>query len=103
MNRYYAVKAVTPVEDYKLLLTFTNGERRLFDMKPYLNKGVFRELRDVSLFNTVHVSFDTVEWNNEADFDPEALYNYSVKVKGKKSLTSSRISVAEPRAKYKKK
>jgi hypothetical protein len=31
----------------------------------------------LSMFNTVHVSFDTVEWNNEADLDPELLYKES--------------------------
>ena len=29
------------------------------------------------MFNTVHVSFDTIEWNNEADLDPEILYKES--------------------------
>jgi len=63
--------------NYLLQLTFENGEERLFDMKPYLNIGIFAELQDVSMFNTVHVSFDTIEWNNEADLDPEILYKES--------------------------
>jgi hypothetical protein len=46
-------------------------------MKPYLNNGIFKELKDISLFNTVKVSFDTIEWDNEADFDPEFLYKES--------------------------
>ena len=32
----------------------------------------------ISMFNTVHKSFDTVEWDNEADFDPEILYEKSM-------------------------
>ncbi len=102
MNRYFAVKQVKPIEDYQLILTFSNGEKRMFDMKPYLKKGIFRELRDVSLFNTAHVSFDTVEWDNEADFDPEALYHYSKKIKGRKySLPNAPLaSAAESREKY---
>ena len=75
---YSAVKAVTPGLDYTLLLTFANGENRKFDMKPYLDNGLFRELKDVAEFNKVHVSFDTVEWDNEADFDPEVLFSDSV-------------------------
>ena len=35
------------MDDYKLRLTFTNGQVRIFDVKPYLSQGVFRELRDV--------------------------------------------------------
>ena len=74
---YLSVKEVKPSSDYLLHLTFENGEKRIFDMKPYLNKGIFTELKDISLFNTVKVSFDTIEWDNEADFDPEFLYKES--------------------------
>ena len=69
-----SVKKVQPESDYMLLLTFENGEKRLFDMKPYLDLGIFRELRDITLFNSVHVSFNSVTWDNQADFDPEALF-----------------------------
>ena len=104
MNKYFAVKKVIPIEDYQLLLTFSNKEKRLFDMKPYLNKGIFRELRDVAMFNTAHISFDTVEWDNEADLDPEMLYDYSKKVKERAypKANSLLTVVAEPRTKYKK-
>ena len=77
---YLAVKMVKPINNYNLILTFDNGEKRQFDMKPYLNKGIFQELKDISKFNTVRVSFDTIEWDNEADLDPEILYENSVTV-----------------------
>ena len=60
--------------DYTLILTFDNGEVKVFDMKPYLNLGIFKELKDLKLFNSVRKSFDSVEWPNEADMDPEILY-----------------------------
>lgn len=60
--------------DYTLILTFDNGEVKVFDMKPYLNLGIFKELKDLKLFNSVRKSFDSVEWSNEADMDPEILY-----------------------------
>jgi len=74
---YLSIKDVKPTPDYLLHLKFENGEVRQFDMKPYLNFGIFQELKDISLFNTVHISFDTIEWNNEADLDPEFLYRES--------------------------
>ena len=74
---YLSIKEVKPATDYLLHLTFENGEKRKFDMKPYLNIGIFQELKDVSMFNTVHISFDTIEWDNEADIDPELLYTES--------------------------
>ena len=110
MSKYFAIKKVKPIADYKLILVFSNGEKRVFDMKPYLNKGIFKQLRDVSLFNTAHVSFDTVEWDNEADFDPEVLYSQSKKIAarsmgtGGSSISRSPLSTAaEPKQKYRKK
>ena len=77
---YLAIKDVKPKEDYLLLLTFENGEKRQFDMKPYLDLGIFQELKDLKLFNTAKTSFDTIEWANEADLDPEPLYQKSTRL-----------------------
>ena len=74
---YLAIKEVKPQDNYLLLLTFENGEKRQFDMKPYLDYGIFQELKDLNLFRTVKTSFDTIQWDNEADFDPEILYQKS--------------------------
>jgi hypothetical protein len=68
------IKTVAPLSKFRLLLTFDNTEERVFDMKPYLTKGVFAELADESLFRSVHVCFDTVEWSNGADLCSEVLY-----------------------------
>ena len=75
---YLAVREVKPLNDYQLALTFENGEKRLFDMKPYLDKGIYKELKDEKKFRTVRVSFDSIEWCNQADIDPEFLYEKSV-------------------------
>lgn len=71
---YFSVMKVEPKPDFELLLTFESGEVKTFDMKPYLDKGVFRELKDERMFNSVRVSFNSIVWDNEADFDPEVLY-----------------------------
>ena len=78
---YLAVKAVKALDDYRLLLRFENSEERIFDVKPYLAIGKFRELRDKALFKQVRVHFDTVEWVNHVDLDPELLYAHSQRVK----------------------
>ncbi len=75
---YLSIVNVKPLKDSQLLLTFENGEKRIFDMKPYLNKGIFKELRDEKMFRSVRVSFDSIEWSNQADIDPEVLYEKSV-------------------------
>ena len=48
-------------------------------MTPYLDQGIFAALRDPSLFRSVRVSFDTIEWANGADICPEVLYEDSVR------------------------
>ena len=68
------ITAVTAQNDYALLLTFTNGERRLFDMTPYLGYPAFEPLRQVAFFKLARVSHGTVAWPNEIDFDPDTLY-----------------------------
>ena len=75
---YFAVTWVAPLENYRLHLRFNNGEEKIFDLKPFLNTGIFKELKDESVFKTARVGFDTVEWANEADIDPETLYKDSI-------------------------
>lgn len=77
---YIGVKMVKPLKPYKLLVTFNNDEKRIFDIEPYLAKGIFKELKDLSLFQSVRVSFDTIEWSNGADLCPEELYKESTPV-----------------------
>ncbi|MEW6381401.1 MAG: DUF2442 domain-containing protein [bacterium] len=80
---YLSVKNVKPLDEYKLLIKFENGEERIFDVAPYLTIGKFSELKDVSLFNSVTVKYDTIEWANNLDMDPEFLYSKSIEVNGK--------------------
>ena len=47
------VTKVRPDENYCLLLEFTNGERREFDVSTYLDKGIFVKLHDKAYFNQV--------------------------------------------------
>lgn len=84
---YFSVIEVKPIEGFKLLLTFENKEKRVFDMSPYLKIGKFSELKKISLFNTVKVKFDSIEWSNNLDLDPEMLYQNSFKLNKKCCIT----------------
>jgi len=72
MNPY--VRTVQPLEDYQLDLVFANGERRVFDLKPYLEKGVFKRLKVPGLFKTARVVAGSVEWDGEIDLSYDTLY-----------------------------
>ena len=71
---YPAVVSVACERDYILSIAFENGEKGLLDMKPFLDFGVFKEIRDPKIFETVRVSFDTIAWESGADLDPEFVY-----------------------------
>ena len=68
------VKEVKVTNDYVLDLVFTNQEKKQFDVKPYLNFGMFTELKDYSMFRTAKVEFGTVSWSNGLDICPDTLY-----------------------------
>ena len=68
------IQAVAPEADYRLRLSFSHGEVRLYDCSPLLGFGVFKELRDVHYFLKVRAAFGTVVWPNEQDICPDTLY-----------------------------
>ena len=71
---------VKPLEDYKLLLVFSNQEKRMKDMKPYLEKGVFKALKDKDFFKKVKITYGTISWNNEIELCADNLYMTSVPI-----------------------
>ena len=75
-----SVIKVIPKNDHLLELEFLTGEKRLFDARPYLEKGVFKKLKDKTLFNQAYIAFDTVCWPNNLDISPETLYLKSVAI-----------------------
>jgi hypothetical protein len=74
------VKAVVPRDDYKLEITFTNGEMGVFDCSHLLSFGVFQELRDISYFQQARAADGTVVWPHEQDICPDTLYEDSEKL-----------------------
>ena len=74
------VKAVTPLQDYKLLIEYATGEKKIFDVKPYIMCDWFGQLKDEKKFNTVHPRGRTVEWADGQDIAPHELYDMSAPV-----------------------
>jgi len=69
------VTKAVPQKGYSLYLEFSDGKKGVFDTKPYLNKGIFKELKNESYFNLVKIAFGTVQWPHEQDFAPETLHS----------------------------
>ncbi|MFM2047926.1 MAG: hypothetical protein RI955_472 [Bacteroidota bacterium] len=71
MNEVINVK---PLLNYILEIKFNNSETRFFDVKPYLEFGIFTELKDENYFNNVSLQLGSIAWKNGQDFSPETLY-----------------------------
>jgi hypothetical protein len=61
-------------DDFTIDLQFDDGAQKQFDVKPYLNFPVFRELKNIDYFKNIRITFGTVQWQNEQDISPETLY-----------------------------
>ncbi len=71
---------VEPQKDFVLLLEFENGERRRFDMAPYIDQKPWNKLKVNNTFLNARVGFGTVTWPNNIDIDPETLYELSTPI-----------------------
>jgi len=60
--------------DYRIRLAFNNGESKIVDLSDKLQGKVFEPLKDKIFFKSFSVKFNTIEWDNGADFAPEYLY-----------------------------
>jgi len=79
---YWDVKVVKPLENYRIYVELENGRRGIFDLQPYLNQGIFPELRNVQYFNQVGIVFGAVTWPHEQDIAPDTLMAGLVSVEG---------------------
>lgn len=57
-----------PRPDYLLEILLDDGRRGIFDVRPYLDKGVFRELQDYEYFSKVAVRGRSLYWPHAQDF-----------------------------------
>ena len=80
MDPLLDVVSVNVHPGYRLRLEFENGERRLFNMTPCMDKKPFNRLKDSPIFNCAHVDYGTVVWPGNIDIAPETLYDDSVPI-----------------------
>ena len=73
------VKSVVATDDYRLTLTFMNGEVGEYTCSHLLDFGVFREFKEINYFRRVTVRDGTVAWPNDQDICPDTLYEDSIR------------------------
>ena len=79
---HWDVLTVRPLSDYRIYVELADGRQGVFDIKPYLDHGVFRELKDAVYFKRVGVQFGAVTWPNDQDIAPETLLAEMTPVQG---------------------
>jgi len=77
METLLDVVGVVAEKDHTLLLVFENGEKRRFDMKPWLDQKPFSRLKNSPLFLQATVAHGTVVWPGDIDIAPETLWDQS--------------------------
>lgn len=85
MAEYFAsgrkrIIAVSPNKDFTLILDFDNGERRLFDCKPFLQIGtVFTPFLQFENFQRVYLDREhCVSWDIDPTIDSEVVCNNKI-------------------------
>lgn len=83
---------VRPNRDYTVHVYLEDGHIKLFDMKPFLNKGVFKQISNLDSFvNLCTVMNGTLSWDLSGVFDPTHCIDITAK-----TIYNSGISESDP-------
>ncbi|MBQ7262942.1 MAG: DUF2442 domain-containing protein [Synergistaceae bacterium] len=74
----WAVRDVEARADHTLWLTFADGQRRVYDARPLLERPIYAALRPLCFFMRARADGGTVVWDDDTDIAPEHLYEHSV-------------------------
>lgn len=74
------VKYVKAEKNYLLRIWFQNGEIKIFDLKPFLERGLFSELKNEEIFHSVKPLLGSIVWSNGLDLCPDTLYEDSIRI-----------------------
>lgn len=65
---------VTAAPNYEIFIEFDTGEKKIFDVKPYIHGEWYKELSDENYFKSVFTNGYTVEWPHGQDLCPDEIY-----------------------------
>lgn len=87
MAEYFArgrkrITEVEPQDDYRLILHYEDGERRIYDVKPLLQQGtVFEELLNIDTFRRVYLDdANSIAWDRDPNIDSNIVWNNKVDI-----------------------
>ena len=68
------VSKVLPLSGHRLRLHYEDGSARVFDVSPFLDRGIFAALRDPEVFATARAAYGGVEWSGGQSLSPDTLF-----------------------------
>ena len=76
MEGYPKIKQIKPIQGKKLLVTFSNNIKKIYDCTSLLNEEVFKPLLDNALFQSVKADKHGygVVWSDEIDLSESELW-----------------------------
>lgn len=78
------IKKIHIIQNYRLRIEFVNNVKNIFDLKPYLDKGIFQELKDLNYLSKIKNRGYFIEWPNEQDLSSDTLYYHGIPVNNEK-------------------
>lgn len=74
------VKEFKIIAELYMLVTFSNGEKRVFDLKPLTKYPIYKALENYNIFKEAYIENGVLVWQNgEIDISPETIYKESYK------------------------
>ena len=74
------IKNVRALDNYSLEITYATNEKKIYDVKKWLNHNYYKNLNNVSYFKLVKSADVTVEWPKGEDIDPNELYDNGITI-----------------------
>jgi hypothetical protein len=73
---YPKIVSVQPIDDYQLIIEFSNHELRQYDVKPLLKKEMFAPLKNHGFFKNVQIEQGgyAISWNDDIDISEYELW-----------------------------
>jgi hypothetical protein len=78
--KYPTIKSVSIVEKYTLLVTFSNNDKRLYDISPLLGREMFSILKNPVFFKNVRIDTGgyALTWGKDTDISEYEIWVHGV-------------------------
>lgn len=77
-NKELKITELKIVSELCMLVTFSNGEKRIFDAKYLIKYPVYKKLEDFNVFKKAYIENGVIVWDNgKVDIGVDEVYNNS--------------------------